>query len=515
MKPLSVWTYVFSLGLWLSLCFGAAAIVVELNIREAEKGLTQYGDAYSSHLDKAMVSSEAVLKGFSALFGSVGTTDPAKVARYVQQVVETNPHIFALEIIQAVSRNQLAGLVARKKRDGVPDFTIKSFSYDSDRKWQAPKDKAFYYPIVFTEPMLSGSEDILGLDVESIPLLQQTMSESLRRRVPVASHPFRLVQGNLAYIVFCPIGTASRTDGASPASGTQDELVVDMVIDVARLAGAARLPAFDGGAMVVHHKDFSPDDPRGQLLTMSGKARSPIERAIFPRFEYKKTLATMDGPFSLVATRQLGWSDLSLWLLALMAALTFMSSLMLVAYLRAHQQGRILDIENQQRLWQLANHDSLTGLPNRMLLMDRMEQLLSRMRRQGKQLAVIFLDIDDFKQVNDAYGHDIGDQLLRFVAERLQTAIRVDDTVARLGGDEFVILIEGMESVATLGIVNQKIRQKLTDGFMVDGQLIRVRASIGIAISPEDGDSPEALLKQADMRMYADKKIRAARIHLA
>jgi GGDEF domain-containing protein len=72
-----------------------------------------------------------------------------------------------------------------------------------------------------------------------------------------------------------------------------------------------------------------------------------------------------------------------------------------------------------------------------------------------------------------------------------------------------------MESVAALGIVHQKIRQKLTDGFMVDGQLIRVRASIGIAISPEDGDSPEALLKQADMRMYADKKIRAARIHLA
>lgn len=78
MKPLSVWTYVFSLALWLSLCFGAAAIVIELNIRDAEKDLTQYGDAYSDHLDKEMVSSEAVLKGFSALFGAVGSSDQAR-----------------------------------------------------------------------------------------------------------------------------------------------------------------------------------------------------------------------------------------------------------------------------------------------------------------------------------------------------------------------------------------------------------------------------------------------------
>lgn len=514
MKPLSVWTYVVSLALWLSLCLGAAAIVVELNIRNVEKSLTQYGDAYSDHLDKEMVSSETILKGFSALFGAVGSTDPVKAARYVRQVVEANPHIFALEIVQAVAKNQLVAFVSSKRRDGIPNFTVKSFSYDSDRKWQALKEKSFYYPIVFMEPMPSGSEDVLGLDVESVPFLQRALNESLQRRAPVASHPFRLVQGNLAYVVFCPIPQTFQHKDSPLALRTRDELVVDMVIDAARLAEPVKFPVIEGETVLVYHKDFSPEDSRGQLLKITGKARSPIETAIFPAFVYQKSLATMGEPFSLLVKRQMGWSDLSLGLLVLMAMLTLMSSVMLVAYLRAQQKGRILQIENQKRLWRLANHDVLTGLPNRLLLMDRLEQLLARMRRQEKRLAVMFLDLDDFKQVNDSYGHEIGDQLLRFSAERLRATVRVDDTVARLGGDEFIILIESVETPESLQAVKLKIQQKLSEGFMVENQLIRVQASIGIAMFPDDGDNPEALIRKADMRMYTDKNARTVKLHL-
>jgi len=229
MKPLSVRTYIISLALWLSLCVGAAAIVVGLNIRDVEKALTQYGDAYSNHLDKQMVSSETILIGFSALFASVGRTDPSKAARYVRQVIKANPHIYSLEIVQAVEKSQLGEFVAQKRRDGVPNFTVKSFSYDTDRKWQAPTEKAAYYPIVFMEPIPSGFEDILGLDVESAPFLRRAMAESLERRVPAASHPFRLVEGNLAYVVFCPIPRLIQRDDSSLALASQDELVVDMV----------------------------------------------------------------------------------------------------------------------------------------------------------------------------------------------------------------------------------------------------------------------------------------------
>jgi diguanylate cyclase (GGDEF)-like protein len=476
--------------------------------------LTQYGDAYSDHLNKEMVSSETILKGFSALFGAVGRTDPDKASRYVRQVIESNPQIFALEIVQTVSNSQLEEFVAGKRREGISNFTVKSFSYDSDRKWQALKEKPLYYPIVFMEPMPSGSEDVLGLDMESVPFLRQAMIESLQRRAPVASHPFRLVEGNLAYVVFCPISQVFRSDDSPLALVTQDQLVVNMVIDAARLSRPVTLPVFDGGTVLVYHKDFRPDDPKGQLLALSGKTRSRIETTLFPAFVYKKPLATMGEPFALMVKRQVGWSDLSLGLLALIAVLTLLSSLMLVAYLRAQQQSRVLQLTNQQRLWQLANHDALTGLPNRLLLMDRMEQLLARMRRQGRRLAVMFLDLDNFKQVNDTYGHEVGDQLLKFVAERLHAVVRVGDTVARMSGDKFIVLIESVENLESLEAVSEKIQQKLSEGIQVKDQLIRVRASMGIAMFPEDGDNPEALIKQADMKMYADKQARTVKLHL-
>jgi diguanylate cyclase (GGDEF)-like protein len=513
-KPLSVWTYVISLGLWLSLCIGVAATVVVLNIRGVEEELSQYGDAYSGRLNREIVSSETILKGFSALFGAVGRADPAKASRYVRQVIESNPQIFALEIVQKVANRGLADFVAGKRRYGMPNFTVKSFAYDSDRKWQALKKKPFYYPIVFMEPEPSGSEEILGLDVESVPLLRQAMNESIRRRAPVASHPFQLVEGNLAYVVFCPISHAFRRNDSPLALIANDQWVVDMVIDVARLTKPLKLPVFDGGTVLVYHKDFRPDDPKGQLQALSGKARSAIESTLFPACVYRKELATMGKPLVLLVKRQVGWSDLSLGLLALIAALTLSSSVMLVAYLRAQQAGRGLHIKHQKDLWQLANHDALTGLPNRMLLMDRIEQLLARMRRQEKHLAVMFLDLDEFKQVNDTYGHEVGDQVLKFVAERLRAAVRADDTVARMSGDEFIVLIESVESQEALEAVRQQIQQKLSGGFMFEGQLIHVRTSTGIAMFPEDGDTPEALIKQADKRMYADKQARTMKLHL-
>ena len=452
-----------------------------------------------------MVSNETILKGFSALFGAIGRTDPEATSRYVRQVIEANPQIFTLEIVQVVEKSQLVEFVAGKRRDGIPHFTVKSFSYETDRQWEPVKEKASYYPIVFMEPMPAGAEDVIGLDVDSVPFLQRAMAESLRRRVPVASHPFRLVEGNLGYVVFCPIAHTRGRDGSPLKLISQDELVVDMVIDAAKLTEAAKIPVFDGGMLLVYHTDFKPNDANGHLLQTMGQTRSTIETAIFPSFVYEKSLATLGEPFSLMVKRQIGWSDLSLGLLALVAGLTLISSAILVAYLRAQQQGRILQIENRQRLWQLANHDALTGLPNRMLLMDRLEQLLARMSRHGKRMALMFLDIDDFKQVNDKFGHEVGDRLIKFVAERLRAAVRTEDTVARMAGDEFIVLIEGVEGREDLERVRQNIQGRLSDGLLIEGRPIRVGISIGIAMFPEDGRSPESLIKQADMRMYEDK----------
>jgi diguanylate cyclase (GGDEF)-like protein len=512
-KPVSVWTYVVSLSLWLFLCVWAAGTLVRQDIREVNSALTQYGVTYSDYLDKKMVSNETILKGFSAFFAAVGRTDPDMASRYAMQVIESNPQIFSLEVVQVVKSAQLAEFIAGKKRDGMRNFTVKSFSYDSDRKWLALPEKAVYYPIVFMEPVPAGFDNVLGLDMDSVPFLQRAMNDSIKRRTPVASHPFKLVEGNLGYVVFSPISRTLRQPGAARALDPKDDLLVDMVIDTANLTEAAKFPLFDGETVTIYHKDFSPDDPKGHLLAVAGEPRSPIETAIFPAFVYEKSLATLGEPFVLLVKRQVGWSDFSTGLLSLIAGLTLISSLIIVAYLRAQQTGRILQLENQQRLWQLANHDALTGLPNRMLLMDRLAQMLARMSRQGKRLAVMYLDVDEFKKINDTYGHEAGDQVLKFVAESLGSVVRSEDTVARMSGDEFIILIENLESDAVPALVREKVRQRLADGLSLQGRHVRVQISMGTAFFPDDGDLPEALIKLADTRMYEEKARNHAGLH--
>ncbi len=167
----------------------------------------------------------------------------------------------------------------------------------------------------------------------------------------------------------------------------------------------------------------------------------------------------------------------------------------------------ITDLKNtQQYLEKLANFDALTGLPNRMLLADRMRLAIARARRQEQLLAVCFLDLDDFKPINDQHGHDIGDQLLVQVAQRLLLAVRADDTVARLGGDEFVLLLSDLNTVEECEVALLRIIEDLTTPYAIGELRLTISASIGIAIYPFDDAEPDMLLRLADHAMYRAKQ---------
>jgi diguanylate cyclase (GGDEF)-like protein/PAS domain S-box-containing protein len=154
----------------------------------------------------------------------------------------------------------------------------------------------------------------------------------------------------------------------------------------------------------------------------------------------------------------------------------------------------------------LAHHDSLTDLPNRTLLKDRLCQAIATAHRNGTQVAVLFLDLDGFKHINDSLGHGVGDKLLRAVAKRLVSAVRGSDTVGRQGGDEFVVLLTEIKRAADAGITATKILTALAASYTCDPYDLRVTASIGISTYPEDGDDAETLLANADTAMYQAKK---------
>jgi diguanylate cyclase (GGDEF)-like protein/PAS domain S-box-containing protein len=173
-------------------------------------------------------------------------------------------------------------------------------------------------------------------------------------------------------------------------------------------------------------------------------------------------------------------------------------------------EGTIVDITDrksaQEQMEYQAYHDVLTGLPNRLLFRDRIDIALAHAKRHHTSAAVMFLDLDQFKLVNDSLGHTVGDALLQEVATRLVLSIRADDTVARMGGDEFTILLTDTKDAASSALVAQKLLDAVSKPMVIEGNELYVTTSIGIARSPEDGVDAESLLKQADGAMYRAKE---------
>ncbi len=159
----------------------------------------------------------------------------------------------------------------------------------------------------------------------------------------------------------------------------------------------------------------------------------------------------------------------------------------------------------EQKLAFIATHDNLTGLPNRFLLQDRLTLAINQAERNSKKLAVLMLDLDHFKNVNDSMGHSMGDELLKAAGERLTGIVRGYDTVARLGGDEFIILLTEINSIAEAAEICSRIIELFQKPFILNQNIVNVTTSIGVAVYPDHGKDAESLLKNADAAMYEVK----------
>jgi diguanylate cyclase (GGDEF)-like protein len=193
----------------------------------------------------------------------------------------------------------------------------------------------------------------------------------------------------------------------------------------------------------------------------------------------------------------------------LLSSLTFIAYLIAVGFWREWVKRRQerLRYESDLRLHRLAHMDSLTGLANRVLLDDRISVAIAAAHRYSHRLGILYLDLDGFKQVNDELGHDAGDCVLKEVALRLQKHTREMDTVARVGGDEFVVVTTNLRDAADARVAANKLQAALNQPFELRGKSYPLRASIGIAIFPDDGKQPAQLLKHADDAMYETKRM--------
>ncbi len=196
---------------------------------------------------------------------------------------------------------------------------------------------------------------------------------------------------------------------------------------------------------------------------------------------------------------ELGLILLMTWLLVYMLAGDLRTT---IVQLDGEKQALL---KSQEEIERLVQRDALTGLPNRLLARDRLEQMLVQSETSGRVVAVLFLDLDNFKTINDSLGHDAGDALLKQVAGKLRAALRDNDTVARMSGDEFLILLSNLKSESTIATVIGKINRVFREPFRVNDVDALVTASLGIAVAPRDGEDVDQLLRNADLAMYKAK----------
>lgn len=453
--------------------------------------------AIEHRLQSHIRQSEAVLEGFAAFLSGIEQLDELSTARYAAKIRQRFPNIFMMEVAEGVSAEGLPALEQRQRDKGYTGFEVKAFDYQGERNWLPLPDRHRYYPLIYLSPMPEESRPVLGLDIASHSFLKSPLLRTLDTGKYQTSIPFRLVEEKDAYVMFMPV------DGPEDAAtGSEVRFVVLIVLLSEQLLFDIKPLLNDATSVLIYHDNLPRSDSTGHLFRQQATVGlQPFQARHQVDLEHER------HGFVLELQHRLRLSDIS-WAAVVAAALT---GLLIYIYSRNFILKRYSrDIEwakDEAKLQFLASYDALTELPNRRFLVSMLE---SRLQESGGRLilAMLFLDLDLFKQVNDTHGHRMGDVLLREVAQRIKRTLRQHDLAGRLGGDEFVVLLADYESRETVHRVVDKLRTEIESPYHVEGRSIRIRVSIGVALYPRDTDDLLDLLHLADKAMYKNKLAR-------
>jgi diguanylate cyclase (GGDEF)-like protein len=450
-------------------------------------------------IEQRMMTYEQVLRGVVALFAADGNVTRQEFRAYFDalRLAENYPGIQGIAFAQLVPPDQKDKHIARVRAEGFPNFTI-----------APPGERAVYSSIVYIEPFTGRNLNAFGYDMLTEPMRRAAMEQARDTGAAAMSGKVTLIQDKdrgteSGFLMYLPLyqnpGAAAnslpenvaqrraRLTGWIGAPFRMSDLMAGLI---GEQSGNIGMEIYDGAQITPETLLYATQAPNAadrqrapliaaNKLNILGRDWTVVTRAL-PDFE----LRAVHDKAPLILRSGIGASVL----------------LTLLAWLL---------VDDRTRAWQIARlafYDTLTGLPNRKLFTDRLQQAMAKARRDKTLVAVMFIDLDKFKPVNDRFGHAIGDLLLKEVARRLQSCVRESDTVARLGGDEFIMLFSYSEEKRSHMVVAEKILHALNAPFHIGVHSHHISASIGIAIYPLDGLDEKALLKNADTAMYHAKK---------
>ncbi len=494
------WIYGLIFLAWMVVTLITMTLIFKLVLHKAEVNFNQKVMQLHERIELVARDNESILEGFTAYLSAIEYADRESAVRYAQQILTRFPHVHALQVALIVERHDLSAFVTRQKQSWFPRFKIKTFdSLAEGSTVHAVEKKPRYYPIIFIEPMTPNTRQLIGTDMDSAPFLSDALNQSKKLQSSVATVPFRFPEGSQGYILFRPVPDppkgirAERKQAFALLSVNAEALHKDIAFLVENLE------------FRLYHANYSSDDPQGLLLQSSASAPNKLDAWLFPKLTEERKLASQSQPFSLRVDKQLGWTDLDFPLLIATGCTSLLLLALLFLAMNIHLLREAQREKSANRLLHMATHDALTGLPNRTLLEDRFNQACSRTQRSKLAFSTMFLDLNGFKKVNDSYGHEVGDLLLKTVGNLLKQCIRNEDTLSRISGDEFVILLEDM-SYENADKVAQKIHAKFAQPVFIQNIELTIGLSLGIAVYPEDGTEMTEILRKADARMYEAKK---------
>lgn len=465
----------------------------EFALRETVSRIEQHAAAY-----------EQMLRGLQALYATTQITNRSALHDYVE-TLKLDANFSGVQVVgfaELVPSLKKEKHIASMRNLGFPEYAILPDS-------QAP----FFAPVVQREPYVGRNRAPIGFDLWSDPARRSALEKSRDSGMAAVSGKVRLAVDagsdvRPSFSMYLPVYTQGKPRenldqrrenlaGWVYASFHMDDFMAGLY--GAQVPGLS-LAVYDGviadSTSLLYEAETKSDTRRSsfqaalsatEYMVIAGR---PWTLSLSTREEFETRMGR--GAQTVIVSAGIGLSVL----------------LALLTWLMVNGRARALRLAAgmTEELRHMAQHDALTQLPNRALFSDRLKHELNRAKRQGGRFAIIFLDLDHFKPVNDKYGHAVGDQLLRQVADRLKAAVREADTVARIGGDEFVLLMpELSEEESVLGLAT-KVQEALRAPFYVEGHDLPISCSIGVSVYPQDGDEADALTKSADESMYLAKQ---------
>lgn len=508
-----------------ALLFGALALWWAGNIRaRADAEIQRNTDRLLSELRFRMDRPRDGLSGAMAMFASHHAVDRAAFRAYVESrnLLDDFPGVRGFGFVRRVERTDLDALVAQERAAGSPHFAVRELM-------PSPHSDAFVVTLV--EPM-AGNANALGLDVGSEPVRRAALLRAVDSGEATMTAPIVLVQDQQqtpSVLVYLPVyGGWTKPQSVAERRASLMGVLSAQIVLRELLHG---LHDVDSGRLEVELYDATDASAAPALMYQS--ELHDAEDAAVHRYTAERPLKLLGRELKLVTRSEAAFDRtvdhkspgaivlVGLLVAGLLARLLH-NSMQRVQIIESTIAERTTELEREKRqlkstqnellakqgeLERIAKFDTLTGLPNRSLLLDRLVQAMAVAKRSGEWVAVVLIDLDGFKALNDRYGYGVGDQLLLAQAERMKGVLREGDTLARLSGDEFGVLLLGQTGADKCTVALERLLEVVAQPLQVQGMLMHTTASIGVVlVESQDDTSPEKLLRQADQAMYRSKQ---------